>query len=356
MNKALTPHLAFFQLIRNMKKGIIAIAFLMILMACKSGKKIPDVSGITIELSSSRFEQDFFQMDTANINAAMDKLLATYGDFATNFVFNILGLPAQPDSSIAVQKGIKQFIVAYKPVYDSVQKKYPNLSTIQQEVKQGLQFVQYYFPTYKSPKQLVSFVGPIDGYSNVLTNNALVVGLQLYLGKDALFYSDDYIRSIYPEYRSRRFEPEYIPVNCMNNIIEDMYPSNYMNKPMVEQMIEAGKRLYLLDLLLPNISDTLKTGYTKTQLAGCFDNEAAIWNFFLQNDLLFTNEPSITKEYMNDGPKTAALGDASPGFIGQFVGWQIVKKWLDSHEKTTPQQLMQTPAKLIFEQAKYKPR
>ncbi len=38
---------------------------------------------------------------------------------------------------------------------------------------------------------------------------------------------------------------------------------------------------------------------------------------------------------MNDGPKTEALGEASPGFIGQFVGWQIVKKWmtLDKNKK-----------------------
>jgi hypothetical protein len=56
------------------------------------------------------------------------------------------------------------------------------------------------------------------------------------------------------------------------------------------------------------------------------------------------------------------LGEASPGFIGQFVGWQIVKKWMsldknkDLEQNKILEQLLHTPAKQIFEEAKYKPR
>ena len=59
---------------------------------------------------------------------------------------------------------------------------------------------------------------------------------------------------------------------------------------------------------------------------------------------------------MNDGPKTAVLGEGSPGFIGQFVGWKIVKKWMDKNEKTTLDVLMKTDPRIIFEQSKYKPK
>ena len=71
---------------------------------------------------------------------------------------------------------------------------------------------------------------------------------------------------------------------------------------------------------------------------------------------MYANDPAITKDYMNDAPKTAVLGEASPGFIGQFVGWQIVKKWMDKNDKVTPEQLMNTDGKTIFKEAKYKPR
>jgi hypothetical protein len=196
----------------------------------------------------------------------------------------------------------------------------------------------------------------------VLTSSGLAIGLQLYLGRDFPVYRTEYISEIYPDYQSRRFEPQYIPVNCMKNIITDIYSQDVPDLPLVYQMIEAGKRLYVLDQLLPETADSLKTGYTQEQLDGCYKNEAFIWNFFLQNNLLYATDPSLTRDYMNDGPKTEALGEASPGFIGQFVGWQIVKKWMNLDKNKNVEynkilkQLFHTPAKQIFEEAKYKPR
>jgi hypothetical protein len=90
-------------------------------------------------------------------------------------------------------------------------------------------------------------------------------------------------------------------------------------------------------------------------LDGCYKNEENIWSYLVQNDLLYVTDPSIVKDYMNDAPKTQAFGDESPGFIGQFVGWRIVKKWMGKNDKVSLKQLMETNPKAVFEQAKYKP-
>jgi uncharacterized protein YjaZ len=58
---------------------------------------------------------------------------------------------------------------------------------------------------------------------------------------------------------------------------------------------------------------------------------------------------------MQDGPNTAVFGDASPGFIGQFVGYRMVETWIKKTKETSLEKIMKTPAKIIFEQAKYKP-
>jgi hypothetical protein len=160
---------------------------------------------------------------------------------------------------------------------------------------------------------------------------------------------------VYPEYQQRRFEANYIPVNSIKNIISDIYPEKNGSDALVYQMVDAGKRLYLLDHFLPGLPDTLKTGYTKAQLEGCYENEASIWNYFVQHNLLFTTNPVETRDYMQDGPYTEAFGRESPGFTGQFVGWQIVKKWMDDHQEITLPQLLNTPDKTIYEEAKYKP-
>ncbi|MGZ3009879.1 hypothetical protein AAER19_04910, partial [Pseudomonas aeruginosa] len=73
----------------------------------------------------------------------------------------------------------------------------------------------------------------------------------------------------------------------MKNIIEDIYPDKSLGRPLIERMIESGKRLYLLDAFMPDVADTLKNGYTQTQYEDCLNNEKNIWTFFVQNNLLY---------------------------------------------------------------------
>ncbi len=338
-------------MVRLLVIGLVSIGVL----ACGK-RKDPDVSNIEVDLQLLRFEQDFFAVDTSNIDAALQQLNTKYPGFLQDFVFNILALPGQPDSAQVIDEGIRSFIATYDPVKESANKVFGNFQAITNEVKSSLQHVKYYFPTYKLPNKLITFIGPLNSYGNIVTTDALAVGLQLYMGKDYRLYQSEAGQQMYPLYISRRFAPAYIPVSTMKNVVDDMYPDNSVGRPLIEQMIEAGKRLYLLDRLLPNTADTLKTGYSAAQLAGSYKNEAFIWSFFLQNDLLFTNEPAMIKDYMSDGPKTAVLGDASPGFIGQFVGWQIVKKWMENNEALAMDKMMETDPKQIFNEAKYKPR
>jgi hypothetical protein len=327
---------------------------LILIFGCK-GKNIPDVSGIKVELQLRRFEKDFFLVDTNNISKSLPQLNQKYPGFFQDFIFNILALPPQPDSSAVVNLQVGYFIRSYKPLKDSADNVFRDFNNTYNEVKKGLQFVKYYFPEYQLPTKLLTFIGPINSYGNILTTDAIAVGLQLYMGKNYSLYLTEAGQQLYPSYISRRFEKQYIPVNCIKTIVDDIYPDNNAGRPLIEQMVQAGKRLYLLDQLMPETADTLKTGYTESQLQGCYKNEETIWSYFVQNDLLFVSDPSVAKDYMNDGPYTQAFGAESPGFIGQFVGWQIVKKWVAKKEKISLQDLIKTDPKAIFDQAKYKP-
>ncbi len=341
-----------------MKQTVAVFCIVMVVLGCKTKRNLPDVSGIKIAVQVKRFDKDFFAIDTNNIPASLTALQQKYPGFLNDFLYNIMALPPQEDSLV---KGLKLFLhdPNYIRIHDSVNIQFANFEPYRKAVEKGLQYTKYYFPAYKLPKQIITFTGPVEGYGNVITGSGLAVGLQLYLGKTFPAYHTDYISQVYPEYQSRRFEPAYIAVNCMKNIIDELYADDNPNKasrPLIEQMIESGKRLYVLDQLLPETADSLKTGYTQSQLDGCIQNEAYIWNFFVQNDLLYAADPSLTRDYVTDGPKTSTLGDASPGNIGQFVGWQIVKKWMEKNAQKTLPQLLQTPARQIFEEAKYKPR
>ena len=338
-------------LIRTMKQ--LLIIFSIFLFACTPKKKTPDVSNVKIDLQIIRFEQAFFKVDTNHIDASLQQLSNQHKGFTKDFLYNILGTRPNVDTA---SKDVKSFISSYKTLYDTAQIIYKNFSGTEKEIYQGLQFVHHYFPSYQLPKQVITFIGPINSYGNIITQDGLAVGLQLYMGKNYSLYQTEACQNLYPAYVSRRFEATYIPVNCMKNIIDDLYPNKVNGKALIEQMVEAGKRLYLLDAFLPNTADTLKMGYTATQLAACYSNEQNIWTYFIENNLLYETDPNKTAFYINDSPSTPEINEATPGFIGQFVGWQIVKKWLAKNDKITVQQLLQTPNKQIFEEAKYKPR
>lgn len=333
-------------------KFLSAALFCLILFSCNHKKPAPDVSNIKVDVHLQRFDKDLFAIDTNNVEQSLNKLQEKYGSFMNDYLYNIMVLTPNPDS---VAPKIKMFIHDYNFVYNAVEKKYNNFNDEFNEIKNALQFVKYYFPDYKTPANVITFIGPVEGYSNVLTQSGLAVGLQLYLGKNFPVYSSEFITEVYPDYQQRRFETQYIPVNCMKNIVSDIYPEKSGSDPLVYQMIDAGKRLYLLQHFLPEEDDTLTTGYTKKQLQGCYDHEVDIWNYFVQNNLLFITDPIQIRDYMQDGPNTEAFGKESPGFIGQFIGSQIVNKWMDEHEKTTLPQLLNTPEKQIYDEAKYKP-
>ncbi|MBO9573149.1 MAG: hypothetical protein J7497_13240, partial [Chitinophagaceae bacterium] len=335
-------------------KNYFVVLLLVSLFSCNE-KNGPDVSKIEVKLVTERFEKDFFAVDTNNLSPSLDALYNKYPGFFGDFTQQILGLPPLNDSGAQAMIAIKQFIHDYRPVYDSANK-IIDLSRYEDEIIDGLKHVKYYFPSYHLPEKLISFIGPINGYGDVITPDGLAIGLQHHLGADFSMYNSEMGLSLYPKYISRRFSPEYIPVNCIKNIIDDIYPDESVDKTLVEQMIEKGKRMYVLDKLMPDTPDTLKIGYTDMQLKGCYTNEGRIWNYFVKNGYVYNNDPSIIKNYIGESPNTPEFGDGAPGNIGLFVGWQIVKKYMSDNPSGSLTDLMQLDPKKLFENSRYRPR
>ncbi len=337
---------------------------LIIFSAACGGKSGPDVSDINISLETSRFEQDFFSLDTNSFDQSLAALSKKYPVFFPDFVEKVLGLPPLEAGMPETQEMLKQFLSDYRPVKDSADKVFKNIDKYHRETLEGLKHVKHYFPQYNTPEKLITFIGPMDayfeastgGYGDALTTNALIVGLQLHLGSKFSMYTSEMGQALYPAYISRKFAPEYIPVNCIKNVIDDMYPENTTGKTLVEKMVEKGKRLYLLDKLMPNTADTLKIGYTDKQLKGCYENEGLIWNFILTNSLAFNTDPSVIKGYIGEAPNTPELGEGSPGYIGLFIGKRIVEKFMEKNDDMQPDSLMRMNSKTIFEQSKYRPK
>ena len=348
-----------------MNKILLAVCCLF-LFSCKNEEDIPDVSNIKVNLETKRFEQDFFAIDTNNIAVSLQQILKKYPHFTPDFIENILGLDM---GSLLIpfnhqDSAVRLFLHDYRSMKDSSDKLFKNFDEESREIKQGLQFVKNYFPSYKLPANIITFIGPINAnfetsfgtQGDILTSEGLGIGLQLHLGKNFSFYQSPEGQEQYPAFLSNNFDPQHIPVNAMRTIVDDMFPDGSRGKALIEQMVEKGKRLYLLTKFLPHTSKFICIGYTDKQLEDAYKNEAVIWDFFLNNDLLNNAEQNIVKNYVGEGPKTQELGEDSPGNIGSFAGWQIVKKYMEKYPDTKLAELMKTDAREIYNKSKYKPR
>ncbi len=345
-----------------MKKILIILLAAFSLLNCNNKGNIPDVSGIKVNLEVQRFEKDLFSIDTNNVSKSLFSLQQKYPLFTPVFLSGVLGLP---DSASIREIEIRQFIFLNRFIYDAAEKKYKNTDDIQNELRKSFQYVKYYFPSYPVPK-IITLIGPIDAMAKMqngeystdfLGQDFLGISLQFYLGTGFSLYQASYfIDNVAPSYRSRRFEKKYIAPDAMKLITDDLFPDKSNGRPLIEQMIEKGKQWWLLDKFMPNTTDSLKTGYTQKQLDWCNANEGLIWNYFVSNETLETIEPDVIQNYIGESPTTQGMPEASPGNIGQWVGWQIVKKFVDKNSSLKPAEVMNTPARKILSEAKYKPK
>jgi hypothetical protein len=339
-----------------MQKILFAAALITCLMSCGNINKVPDTSQISVHVNIDRFDKAFFSIDTNNIAKGLLQLNQQFPYFLSDFTVNILGTGPSSDSNNALLAVTHQFLTSYMAVKDSIELQFENMDWLENQLIASFKLLKYYFPAYQLPPKVVTYIGPFDAPGVAITRYTLAIGLQLYAGADFTFYTSVQGQELYPRYISRRFEKPYISVNCMKALEEDLYPDSSAGKSLIEQMIQKGKYWWLADRLLPETPDSLKTGYTQKQLAWCKGNEGMIWNYILQNNDIYTVDPDLIKTYIGDAPNTDGMPETSPGNIGQWVGWQIINKYVENHSSISPSELMKTEAKKIFEESKYKPR
>lgn len=338
-------------------------AIIVLLLGCGSDKSKPNVSGIQVSVPVERFEKDFFKADTTNMLASLKALQQKYPSFLPIFLNNILGIDPRQDTGIQFSE-IRRFIRQNYFVYDTTMKVHPSLDDFQKSITSAFQYVTYYYPQYKVPK-VISLVGPIDalaktadGYTpDFLGRDFLGVSLQFYLGHTFSVYNiNDYQLNIVPSFRSRRFQKEYMVADAMQLVADDIYPDTTASQPLIERMVEKGKQWYMLQRFMPDAPDSVLTGYTQSQLQWTKENEGTIWAFLIKNEDIYTVNPSSVQTYLTESPFTQGMPETSPGNIGQWIGWQIVKAYADKNQKLTMQQLLATPARKIFEESKYHPK
>lgn len=340
------------------KQYLTVLLSLIVMASCGNKVNTPNVSTVDIKYQSVRFDQMMQQIDTSKITASLQQLKKTQPDFLDFYLDTLMGFGVYGDYRIenpAIKLGLLPFL-QHKDIVglmDTVKIKFPDTKSIDNELKEGFQFLKYYFPNVHTPKVVYFFSGLNKWYSFTIDSSIVGVGLDMYLGTQYPFYKSVQI----PDYAIGKCLPAYIPVNVFQAVYSNLFPHVDNEKTLLDLMIYKGLEQYFLSKIIPNSNDTTRLGITAAQLKWCEENEATIYNFFIKEQLMYETSRGKIMRYVSDGPFAIGMPKESPANVGTWMGLRIVNKYFEQHpDLDWKAVLKETDGQKILQASKYKPK
>ncbi|MBS1646750.1 MAG: hypothetical protein JST67_05370 [Bacteroidetes bacterium] len=325
----------------------------LFLASCQSDKlKGVDVSSVQVPATDLlRLDNDIFSTPPRLFESTAPLWQKKYGTFYNSFMYHIINHGEEHDS---IYKALKNFVQdAYiKDVYLQSQKIYTEkeVKQIEQQLTDAFKHIKYHLPQLPLPKQYVCFISGWN-YNITTIDSTLGISWDMYLGGDNKYYK----MLQYPKYKTRFMSKEYVVSDAIKGWLIHCYDKNEQLNNLLNHMIFYGKLYYALDAALPNTADSIKIQYTGVQMQYCHKYAKNIWAYFTEKNRLYNTDLKELSPYISDGPFTSSISKECPPRIAAYVGWQIVRSYMNKNEKINVEQLMSTDAQIILAQSKYKP-
>ncbi|RZK28725.1 MAG: gliding motility lipoprotein GldB [Hymenobacter sp.] len=224
-------------------------------------------------------------------------------------------------------------------------------AALQRELGTMFGKVQYYFPGFKTPPVAATYVSGLLGKDIFVNDSLLVLSLDWYIGPKASYRPD------LPGYMLRRYHPENLLPTLASAVAGKYIPRKLTAPSVLDEMLSQGKRLYFAGQMLPCAPDSLLMGYTRKELSNLKFNEAKVWGHFLEKNLLYSTTPFNIQKYVAERPNVPEIDATCPGRVGQWVGLQIIRKYMAEHPDMTLAQLMaEKDAQRILNESHYRPK
>jgi len=290
--------------ILGMKKLIFSVLLVsLLLFSCNDGDKVAaEVAKIPMDLKIIRFDREFAAATTENLAQLRNK----YPYF----------FPAPDSVWVAKMKDSLQI-----ELFQQVGNTFNSFEDEKVALESLFKHMKYYFPE------------------------------QNYLGPEHKYYGG------FQRYIAKSLHRAYIPSDIVSAFAKKVVPRP-RDRTFLARMIYFGKELYLKDRLLPNASDALKIGYMEEELNWAIGNEEPIWRNFIEQEHLYSTDNGLNPRFLDPAPFSKfglELDNESPGRLGRYIGWQIVRAFMENNDIKL-KQLLAMPEEEIFKKSNYKPR
>lgn len=242
---------------------------------------------------------------------------------------------------------------ANDPDINSIRKEsdklYADFSKIESEIEEALNAYHYFFPDSLIPEIITMLSG--FNYNIVITDSAIGISLDMYLGNNSRFY--EWLN--FPRYKIQNMRSEMIVPDMLRALAISNFEEPSSKADLLSHMIYHGKIIYFIRACMAELPEYLALGFTEAQTRWCYDNELNIWKHFLDQDLFYKVDHKNIVKYINESPFTTGFPKESPGRVGIWLGYQIVKAFMKQKNLSLQELMYLNDAKTIFAASKYKP-
>lgn len=324
----------------TIKRFAFIFSLALFLWSCDKDPLNVDTSSVDLSVSYARFDDAFFG---APIETLENELPQLRRDFPEFFLVD-----QSTDEWLEVRKD-----PYLNMLYSKVSRIYPDLSALRPDVESALEHYKYYFPNTPSNARVITYVSGLDWeFPVIAADSVYFISLDMFLGPDTVYDQ-------WPNYLASRFSPEYFPAKFARQLAEPVVSIDRGNGSFLSQILYEGRVLYLMEAILPQAEKHILIEYTADELNWCKQNEQEVWTFFVEQELLFSNDNGLYDRFIAEAPFSKfykKIDRESPGRIGRWIGWQIVRSYMKAHPETTvPELARMNDSQLLFKNAQYKP-
>lgn len=335
-----------------MKKCLLPLCVTIVLLlagGCRQKSRFAIDTSRYPQVEFGRLDRDLLTLDTARMDVGVRTLYRTYPDFFPAYISNVLGMDVA--DTARVTDALRVFLAdsTFAPVNRDVLQRYASVDDLERTLTTAYAYLHHYFPDIALPKPCL-FVSGFN-LSILMADSVTGMGTDMYLGSDYPAYA-----SLTYRYMANNMNRANLVPDLVSALLFRTFRMDSDRGRLIDHMLYRGKVMYLLSVCLPDVPDEVLIGYTSEQLAWCRQYERAMWATVIDQKHLFSSDLFLIRKYVNDAPFTAPLSQDSPGRAGTWLGWQIVRSYMEQNPAVTLPELMCTnDYDLLLEQSGYRP-
>ena len=304
----------------------------LIVSGCSSSThpKPQDLPEFSFELI--RFEHVFF----GDLNTPLDQLKSQYPYFFPEQTPDLVWEDKRTDS-------------LQQALFKATQTLFKD--DLKQRTSNVLRYANHYFPNDKLPRKVITLLTDVD-YSlrAVDADSLLLISIDTYLGESHPLYEG------IPQYIKNSLVPEHLESELID-ALSNRYIQKTNSRSFLSRMVMHGKRLLIHDYLAPDLMVHQHIQYTQNQWDWAISHESDVWRYFVDNEWLFSTDESLRFRFLTLSPYSkfySYLDENSPGRIGQWIGYRMVKAY-QKRTGASLQEVLAANAQEILKKSRYNP-